>query len=85
MSLDGSTIEDLRDFDEWFQSVLDRMPLEQRLAGLTPEQRMAGLAPEQLVHLMPVAILRSISDDYVRTLPTDVQEKIRKRLQEETH
>ncbi len=72
----GSTIEDLRDFDEWFQSVLDRMPLE---------KRFAGLAAEQVVLVMPVAILRGLTADYLRSLPTDVQEKIRKRLQEETH
>jgi hypothetical protein len=62
---------------------------EERLAGLSPEQRVAGLAPEQVFSAFPPEqrllslpddALRALSDDYLRTLPVDVQEAIRKRI-----
>ena len=62
---------------------------EQRLAGLAPEQRLAGLAPEQLaraiseadhVLALPDAALRALPAEYLATLPTDAQARIRARL-----
>jgi hypothetical protein len=53
---------------------------EQRLAGLAPEQRLAGLAPEHLLLALTDDALRAFSGDYLRTLPPDVQEAIRKRI-----
>ena len=53
---------------------------EQRLAGLPPEQRLAGLAPEQMLLALPDSALHALSDDYIRTLPADVQAAIRRRL-----
>ncbi|MBI5515709.1 MAG: hypothetical protein HY909_18145, partial [Deltaproteobacteria bacterium] len=34
-------------FEKAMASLVKRLPIEQRLAGLAPEQRLAGLAPEQ--------------------------------------
>ena len=58
---------------------------EQRLAGLAPEQRLAGLAPEQVILALPVEVLRMLSEEHIRSLPADVQEAIRKRLQGAAH
>jgi hypothetical protein len=67
---------------------------EQRLAGLTPEQvlgtfapeqRLAGLPPETLVPALPIEVLRVLPDEYLRSLPGDVQEQIQKRLREAAH
>jgi len=38
-------IEELPGFEELFQKTIEAMPIEKRLAGITPEQRLAGLAP----------------------------------------
>jgi hypothetical protein len=67
---------------------------EQRLAGLAPEQvlgafapeqRLAGVAPEQLVLALPVEVLRMLPEDYLRSLPAEVQAQIQKRLQGSAH
>ncbi|MFT3767925.1 MAG: hypothetical protein QM820_20945 [Minicystis sp.] len=53
---------------------------EQRLAGLPPEQRLAGLTPEQFVLSLPDEMLRALSDEYLSGLPADTVAAIRKRL-----
>jgi hypothetical protein len=57
---------------------------EQRLAGLAPEQRLAGLSREQQILALPDELLRGLSEDYIRSLPQDVQQVIRKRLAQGT-
>jgi hypothetical protein len=37
------------EWDDLMRRFLDRLPLEERLAGLAPEERLAGLAPEERV------------------------------------
>ncbi len=73
-------IDELPGFEELFQKTikktLEAMPVEERLAGLTPEQILLG---------MPLDMLQRLPDDYVRSFPEDVQERIRKRLREGTH
>jgi hypothetical protein len=73
-------LEELRP-DQW----LTFLTPEERLAGLTPEQRLAGLAPEQVVLALPVEMLRLLPEDYVRSLPAEVQAQIQKRLQGSAH
>ena len=61
-----ANLKDLEHFDDVVRSFVESLPLEQRLAGLTPEQiaailgpeqRLAGLAPEQrLAGLAPEQI-----------------------------
>jgi hypothetical protein len=58
-------------YDEMFQKLA---------ATVAPEKRLAGLSPEQTVLALPPEILRGFSDDFLRTLPADVQKEIKKRL-----
>jgi hypothetical protein len=67
---------------------------EQRVAGLAPEQRVAGLAPEQVlgafapeqqILALPLAALRALSQEYLRSLPAEAQEQIQKRLRGSAH
>lgn len=78
-------IEELPGYEEMFQKLVEAMPLEKRLAGLAPEQRLAGLATEQVILALPVEVLRMLSDEHIRSLPPNVQETIRKRLQGAAH
>jgi hypothetical protein len=82
-------IEEVPGWDEMMQKFLDKLPVEQRLAGLAPEervaglapeQRVAGLAPEQLILALPLEMLRVLPEEYLRSLPIEVQEQVKKRL-----
>ncbi len=53
---------------------------EQRLAGLAPEQRLTDLSPEQSVLALPVQVLRALSEEYIASLPDEVQSEVRARL-----
>jgi hypothetical protein len=67
------------------EQVLGSFAPEQRLAGLPPEQRLAGLAPEQVILALPLEMLRALPEAYLRSLPVEIQDQVRKRLQEATH
>jgi hypothetical protein len=56
------------------------LPPEQRLAGLPPEQRLAGLPPEQQPLALSDEVLRRFPDEYLLSLPTEVQDAIRRRI-----
>jgi hypothetical protein len=79
----------IKAFDRLEASLLARLPLEQRLAGLTPEQRLAGLAPEQrlaglteaqAVLALPDAVLRGLSNEYLATFPRATRAAIQNRI-----
>jgi hypothetical protein len=78
-------IDEVPGWDEIVQKYLSKLPLEERLAGLAPEERLAGLTPEQVLPLMPLEVLRGLSEDYLRSLPEDIRAQIEKRLREVTH
>ena len=61
---------DLEGYKEFVAFMLD---------GLTPEEKMMGIAPEHIVLALPAEALRALSDDYIATLPDDVQREIRAR------
>ncbi len=46
----------------------------------TPAERLSGLAPEQMVSALPVQLLRALSDEYIASLPDEVQREVRARL-----
>jgi hypothetical protein len=56
------------------------LPAEQRLAGLPAEQRLAGLDREHEALALSVELLRLLPDEYLRSLPPEVQAEIRRRL-----
>ena len=62
------------------EELLAAVPPEQRVAGLAPEQRLAGLTPEQTLLALPDEVLRGFSEAYLRTLPPEIQQAIRKRI-----
>jgi hypothetical protein len=112
------TMQDLEGYQELMAQVLDTLPAEQRLAGLTPEQRLAGLTPEQRLAglaseqrlagltpeqrlaglaseqrlagldrdhqalALPVEVLRLLPETYLRSLSSEVETEIRRRLRQ---
>jgi hypothetical protein len=93
-SVEGDTMStnatpDLYGYDDFIERLQRDLTPEQRLAGLAPEQRLAGLAPEQrltgltlgeAILALPDAALRGLSEEFIRTLPADVQAKVSARL-----
>ncbi len=61
------------------EQVVNILKPEQIANALKPEQRLAGLAPEHVALALPVEVLRALSDDYIATLPDDVQREVRAR------
>lgn len=49
---DMANLKDLQHYDDVEKRFLDSLPLEKRLAGLTPEQRTQGLAPDQIASVL---------------------------------
>jgi hypothetical protein len=81
--------QNLEGYEDEIKNIMSALPLEQRLAGvspeqlaarLSPEQRLAGLSPEQLVLSLPDEALRALSADYLSHLSPDTLAAIRKRL-----
>jgi hypothetical protein len=84
-----SDIEELPGFEELFAKsiakAIQKMPLEERLEGLAPEQVIGAFAPEQVIPALPLEVLRVLPDEYIRSRPAEIQEQVRRRLQEGTH
>ncbi len=70
---------ELEGYEDFVNFMLDGLTPEEKMMGLTPEERVAGLAPEHLVLALPTEMLRALSDDYIATLPDDVQREVRAR------
>ncbi|AUX32378.1 uncharacterized protein SOCE836_045150 [Sorangium cellulosum] len=66
--------------DEMLQQLLDSLPIERRLAGLTLEERLAGLPPAYQLLALSDEVLRGFPDEYLRSLPAEVQDAIRRRI-----
>ena len=67
------------------EQVLSAFAPEQVLSAFAPEQRLVGLAPEQVVLALPLELLRALPEAYLCSLPAEIQEQVRKRLQEAAH
>ena len=59
---------------------LEGLAPEQVLGAFAPEQRLAGISTEHLILALPVDVLRVLPEEYLRSLPPEVQEKIQQRL-----
>ena len=74
-----SATPDLYGYDEFTEQHLQSFTPEQRLKGLAPEQRLQDLTEAEQVLALPVHLLRILPDDYIATLPADVQAKVHAR------
>ena len=83
-------IKDLPVYDKVFQKFVEAMPIEKRLAALAPAQvlgafapaqRLAGLAPAPWILTLRLKVSRVHPEECLRSLPAEVQEQIRQRLQ----
>ena len=82
-------LEEMPGYEEMFEKLLEALPVEKRLAGLTPEevlatyapeQRLAGLDRDHMALALPLEVLRALPEDYLRSLSTETQAEIRRRL-----
>jgi hypothetical protein len=73
-------VQKLEGYDEMLQRFVAGLTPEQRLQGLTPEQRLAGLAPQQQILAMSDEVLRTLPDEYLRSLSPSAQQAIWKRI-----
>jgi hypothetical protein len=67
----GMSMQDMEGYEDLLQKLVEGMPPEKRLVGLDRDHQALAL---------PVEILRALSEEYIRSLPPDVQEEIRRRL-----
>jgi hypothetical protein len=88
------SMQDMEGYDELMQKLLETLPPEQRLAGLpaeevlaryAPEQRLAGLDRDHQALALPVEVLRLLPEDYLRSLSTEVEAELRRRLRQNGH
>jgi hypothetical protein len=80
---EDETMQDLKTLEgykEMRKKFARSLTVEERVEDLTPEQRLAGLPPEQQILALSDEVLRGFADDYLRSLPPDVQDAIRKRI-----
>ncbi|WP_437728603.1 hypothetical protein [Sorangium sp. So ce861] len=47
---------------------------------MTPEERLAGLPPAYQLLVLSDEVLRTFPDEYLRSLPAEVQDAIRRRI-----
>lgn len=77
----GMELQEMEDYDEVIQKLLNSLTPEQRLAGLAPEQILKAVPAEQLVPkltpeqrlagLAPEQIVAALPDAVLRALPDD--------------
>jgi hypothetical protein len=73
-------VKTMEGYEDMRRKFVESCTPEERLAGLSPEQVLSAFPPEQRLLSLPDDALRALSDDYLRTLPADVQDVIRKRI-----
>ena len=84
------TMEDLKHlegFDDLVQEFIDSLGVDELLRRVTPEQRLAGLDPDELLRrVTPEQRLAGLDPEQLtralRSLPPEVQERIRKNLRD---
>jgi hypothetical protein len=91
-SMGDMNMQEVPGTDEVIQQMLDSLPLEARLAGLTPKERLAGLTPkerlagltpeERLADLAPEQQVLALSDVVLRGLPKEFLSTLPTDIQE---
>ena len=72
-------VQKLEGYDEMLQRFVDGLTPQQRLKGLAPAQRLEGLSPEQQILAMSDEVLRTLPEDFLRSLSSSTQQAIRAR------
>ena len=75
-------VQDMEGYKELMDRILAGLSPEERLAGLPPEQRLAGLDRDLQALALPVEVLRLLPEDYLRSLSSEVEAEIRRRLRQ---
>lgn len=78
-SMGTNATPDLYGYDEFIEQYLGDLTPMQRLKGLAPEERLKDLTEAEQVLALPIHLLRLLPDEYIATLPADVQAKVRSR------
>lgn len=81
----GMAMHEMEEYEEVIRKLLSTLTPEQRLEGIAPEQRLAGLDRDQQALALPVELLRVLPEEYIRSLSAEVQDEIRRRIQEAAH
>ena len=64
------------------EQVLSHYAPEQVLSHYAPEQRLAGLDRDHQALALPVEVLRLLPEGYLRSLSSEVEAEIRRRLRQ---
>lgn len=65
------TMQELEGYDDVERRILDQIPPQRRLAGLTREESLLAFPDDEL---------RRLPEDYLATFPEPTREAVRKRL-----
>ncbi|MBI5515725.1 MAG: hypothetical protein HY909_18225 [Deltaproteobacteria bacterium] len=69
----------LRAGDEAMRELVEGLSPEVRVSGLSPAERLAGLGPAEVLLTLPAEVLRGLSEEYLKTLPAELQARVRAR------
>lgn len=86
----SSTISEIDGFEEMAQKflrmltpaqILKAFPLKEILSGVPPEQCVAALSPMDKMLAIPDEVLPCLPESYIQSLPGDVQDALRARIE----
>jgi hypothetical protein len=77
---DISPDEKLEGHDEVLERLLRSLTPEEILRAAGTERLLSVLPPEQMLLALPDSTLRALSEEYIQTLPAEIQATIRRRI-----
>jgi hypothetical protein len=77
---DISPDEKLEGHDEVLERLLRSLTPEEILRAAGTERLLSVLPPEQMLLAIPDSTLRALSEEYIQTLPAEIQATIRRRI-----
>jgi hypothetical protein len=75
-------MQEMEGYDELVLRFLSTLTPEQRLAGVPPEARLAGLGRDEQALALPIEVLPFLPEEYLRSLRSEVQAELRRRLEQ---
>jgi hypothetical protein len=79
------SMQDMEGYQELLDKLLDSLPPEQVLSHCAPEQRLAGLDRDHQALALPIEVLWLLPEEYFRSLSSEVEAELRRRLRENGH